>query len=112
MTEHRAWPTGEYGSHPVPVSREKTVADRVDATVDGAQPARGDPMLDPSASNTKLCELCPCDQAILALRESPDRPIQRIVSSFDIHVMHKCDTVRIGSPLNAVVRWLGCGRGR
>jgi hypothetical protein len=54
MAQNRARPVRQHGGHPAPVLGQETMADRVDAAVDGAEPPELPSMHDCAAIQAEL----------------------------------------------------------
>jgi hypothetical protein len=54
---------------------EVCVADGIDASVDGVQPAAFEPAVDRPATKPESAQLHTSDDAVLALRETRQRPV-------------------------------------
>lgn len=68
--------------------------DCVDAAVKEAQPPRPDRAMDCTRSNPPLEQLLTCYDAMLRLREEPNRFISPVRSCFTPHTGVKCDLAR------------------
>jgi hypothetical protein len=71
------------------------VSDRVDATVDRQEPTGGDPMVDRAAAESRIAQLQPRHETVLAFRQHAD---QLILSPLFIHDMNKGATALDSPP--------------
>jgi hypothetical protein len=68
----------DHGCHPLPTRTDNTMANRVDASMDGVQPPAREPVLDCAAPHTDLDQLGAPDDTVLALRQLRNPPINQV----------------------------------
>jgi len=75
MAEHGVSTACQHCGHPDSLTREATVPNRVNATMDDVQAPRRDAVLDRPPPEAKREQLPPGDQTMLAAGKVGDRPI-------------------------------------
>jgi hypothetical protein len=94
MTQHGGGPTGEHRGDPPRLRGENTVANCVDAAVDGVQPTPLQAVIDGSRAEPDVEQLRSPDYPVLATRQFGDHSIDATSSQFSPYCGVKCDLVR------------------
>ena len=94
----------ENGRHEDRLAREDSVADRVDAAVDGVQSTVADAVADRVPPETQSEQLGPGNDAVLALRERRDRFVDTTRSTLCVAMALNVERVSHGAMLTRQVR--------
>jgi hypothetical protein len=67
VSQHRAAPRGQYGSHQAAIAADTAIAHRIHASMQRVQAGAGETMPDGTGPNPDLEQLGAGDQAVLAM---------------------------------------------